>query len=209
MNFVLMVEGQTEDKALRQFLQRWLDQELTLKVGIKIVRFDGWSDLVKNAATKARWHINESPGKDNIITVIALLDLYGPTFYPSDKSTAIERYDWAKNYMELQVNHPKFHQHFAIHETEAWLLSEPSVFPPEIRKALEGKYPPPEKINFDRPPAKLLNELYSARLKRSYRKVVDGKALFAKLTPSIAYQKCPSLKILLDEMLELAKGAGH
>ena len=210
MNFVLMVEGQTEDKALRQFLQRWLDQkwleqELPVKVGIKIVRFDGWSDLVKNAASKARWHITQSPEKDKVIAVIALLDLYGPTFYPNEKATATERYEWAKNFLEQQVSQTKFRQHFAVHETEAWLLSEPAIFPMEVRRALEGKYPPPEKINFDKPPAKLLNELYHARLKRSYLKVTDGKALFAKLTPSAAYAKCPSLKLLLDEMLALAQ----
>ena len=207
MNFVLMVEGQTEDKALRPFLQRWLDQQLSEKVGIKIVRFDGWSDLVKNTATKARWHINDSPEKDKVIAVIALLDLYGPTFYPSDKSITTERYEWAKTYMEQQVNHPKFRQFFAVHETEAWLLSEPALFPSEVRKALAGKYPPPEQINFDKPPAKLLNDLYSTRLKRGYKKVIDGKVLFAKLNPSVAYAKCPSLKILLDEMLVLAQSA--
>lgn len=209
MNFVLMVEGRTEDKALRQFLQKWLNENLEVRVGIKIVRFDGWSDLVKNAAAKVQWHTNNSPEKDKVIAVIALLDLYGPTLYPSGKTSAAERSLWAKNHMEKQVNHPKFRQHFAVHETEAWLLSEPSIFPHEIRKSLEGKYPPPEQVNFDKHPKKLLNELYHTRLKRGYREVIDGKDLFAKLTPSVAYAKCPHLKALLDEMLALAQSAGQ
>ena len=51
----------------------------------------------------------EGPQKDDIIAVIALLDLYGPTFYPDDKRTAEERYDWAKKDLEGKVNHPKFY----------------------------------------------------------------------------------------------------
>ena len=208
MNFILMVEGHTEEKGLREFLQRWLEQELSEKVGIKIVRFDGWSDLVKGAVSKTHWHLNNAQEKDNIIAVIALLDLYGPTFYPSDKITALERYGWAKAHMERQVGHPKFRQHFAVHETEAWLLSEPSIFPKGIQEALEDKYPAPEKVNSHNHPAKLLKELYKTRLKRAYIKTAEGKILFRKLSPRTAYNKCPSLKALLDEMLLLAKEAG-
>ncbi len=208
MNFILMVEGHTEEKGLREFLQRWLDQELSTKVGIKIVRFDGWSDLVRNAKAKAHWHLNNPQEKNSIIAVIALLDLYGPTFYPSDKVTASERYGWAKGHMERQVGHPNFRQHFAIHETEAWLLSEPSIFPKEVQEALDAKYPAPEKVNSHIPPAKLLKELYKIRLKRAYIKTTEGKLLFRKLNPRTAYARCPSLKALLDEMLLLARQAG-
>jgi hypothetical protein len=35
--------------------------------------------------------------------------------------------------------------------------------------------------------------------------VVNGKELFGKLNPDVAYQNCPKLKELLDKMLELAK----
>lgn len=208
MNFILMVEGHTEEKGLREFLQRWLDQELSTKIGIKIVRFDGWSDLVKGAASKTHWHLNNAQEKDDIIAVIALLDLYGPNFYPSDKATTSERYGWAKAHMERQVGHPKFRQHFAVHETEAWLLSDPDIFPIEVGKSLTGKYPLPEEVNSHTPPAKLLKELYKARLKRTYVKTAEGKVLFRKLNPRTAYNKCPSLKALLDEMLTLARQAG-
>jgi len=60
-------------------------------------------------------------------------------------------------------------------------------------------------VNFDEPPAKLLERLYSMHTNRSYKKVVNGKELFGKLDPNIAYQKCPKLKELLDKMFELAK----
>ena len=203
MRFILFVEGHTEDKALPKFLKKWLDPKLTKPVGIKTVRFDGWPELVKDAPLKAKMHLN-GPDRDEIIAVISLLDLYGPTFYPTDKASSEERYVWAKNDIESKVDLKKFFQFFAVHEVEAWLLSEPEIFPLAVKKAFSSKIDRPETVNFDEPPAKLLKRLYELHEKRSYKKIVNGKELFGKLDPEVAYQKCPKLKELLDKMLELA-----
>jgi len=203
MKFVLFIEGHTEHKVLPAFFKKWLDPRLSQPVGIKSVRFEGWQELVKDTPKKAGLHLNSLKNND-IIAVIALLDLYGPTFYPDDKKTAQARYNWAKEHLESKVNHSKFRQFFAVHEIEAWLLSNPDLFPAEIKKALYTNAQHPETINFDEPPAKLLNRLY----KRSYKKVTHGSALFNKLEPDLAYKKCPRLKELFDEMLKLAQEAG-
>ena len=207
MKFILFIEGYTEKKALPQFLKKWLDPKLAKPVGIKTVRFEGWPELVKDAPKKALMHLN-GPEQHDIIAVIALLDLYGLTFYPADKQTSKDRYDWAKSHLENKVNHPKFRQFFAVHETEAWLLSSPNLFSEEIKKAFPGKIQHPEEINFEEPPAKLLHRLYYQKTKRNYIKTTHGRELFNKLDPNLAYTKCPRLKELLDEMLKLAKGAG-
>lgn len=205
MKFILFVEGYTENKALPQFLKKWLDPKLSSPVGIKTVRFEGWQELVKDAPLKARMHLH-GPDKDEIIAVISLLDLYGPTFYPKHLIESNDRYSWAKKEIEERVSQPKFFQFFAVHEVEAWLLSEPDIFPMPVHKAFPGKIQNPETVNFDEPPAKLLERLYPAHIRKSYKKVVNGKELFGKLNPDIAYQKCPKLKELLDKMQELAKG---
>ncbi|MBW2369178.1 MAG: hypothetical protein JRH15_15000 [Deltaproteobacteria bacterium] len=88
MKFVLFVEGHTEKQALANLLKRWLDPRLDNPIGIQVVRFDGWSDLVKETPKKARMYLN----REDIIGVIALLDLYGPTIYPDGKTTAGARY---------------------------------------------------------------------------------------------------------------------
>lgn len=203
MRFIFFIEGHTEQKVLPAFFKKWLDHKLSQPVGIKTIRFDGWRELVDDSPKKAGLHLN-GPKNSEIIAVIALLDLYGPTFYPDDKKTAQARYSWAKEHLESKVNHSKFRQFFAVHEIEAWLLSNPDLFPTEIKKALQKNAQRPESINFDEPPAKLLNRLY----KGTYKKVTHGSEFFNKLDPTIAYQKCPRLKELLDEMLKLAKEAG-
>ena len=145
MKFVLLVEGHTEDKALPKFLKRWLDPRLAKPVGIKPVHFEGWSELVKDAPRKALMYLN-GPDKDEIIAVIALIDLYGPTFFPKTLQTANERYDWAREDLEKKVDHPRFFQFFAVHETEAWLLAAPELFPAEVRNALLAKAANPETV---------------------------------------------------------------
>ncbi len=203
MKFILFVEGHTENMAIPSFLKRWLDPQLSKPVGINAVRFEGWSEMVKDSPTKANLYLSQ----DDVIAVVALLDLYGPTIYPNDKNTAAEKYTWAKQHLEGKVDQANFFQFFAVHEVEAWLLSDPSIFPNSIKPFVKKISTSPEDINNTAPPAKRLNEIYSRQTKRRYKKVVYGKDLFAKLDPGVAYKKCPRLKELLDAMLKLAKDA--
>ena len=207
MKFILLVEGDTEKAAVRDFFKRWLDPRLDNRVGIQVVRFQGYAKLVKQLVTKARMHL-QGPGCDTVIAVIGLLDLYGPDFYPNHASTAEERYQWAVDHFESQVDRPKFRMFFAVHEFEAWLLSQPSVFPNELRSAIEPKSSHPETVNFDEPPSKVLKSVYRERLNRSYKKTTYGKDLFRRLDPEVAVQRCPRLKSMLETMLQLAKAAG-
>ncbi|OGP49553.1 MAG: hypothetical protein A3K30_06260 [Deltaproteobacteria bacterium RBG_13_51_10] len=206
MRIVLFVEGHTERKAIPSFFKRWLDSKVEPRVGLKVVRFDGWPELVKDSPTKAKMYLQ----KEDVIAVVALLDLYGCKIYPHHlQGNAVACYDWAKNELETKVNHSRFRHFFAVYETEAWLLSNPDIFPPAIKNALPAKVQNPEEVDFDEPPSKLLDSLYRAKTGRSYKKVTYGKDLFDKLDPHIAYSKCPRLKELLDELLKIARGAAH
>jgi len=211
MKFILFVEGETEKKVLPSILRKWLDARLNDNVGIQTVKFSGFSEMIKDdVKKKVLLHLN-GPGKEKIIAVISILDLYGPNktaFYPPEKRNRDDRYAWGKKHMEDLVNHPKFHQFFAVHETEAWLFSDPVIFPPSLKNDVEARSRKPEEINFDHPPASLLDSFYLQREKRPYKKIVDGMALFEKLEPDTVYQKCPRFRELLDTMLSLAKEAG-
>lgn len=204
MKFVLFVEGSTE-RALRDFLRSWLDARLPQRVGIKVVRFEGWRDYYDGIVRKVELSLSGKSGAD-VIAAIGLIDLYGPTFYPPDRKGASERYAWAKRHLEEKVGHPRFRQHFAVHETEAWLLADPGILPREVSTALPGRCSQPEEVNFEEPPAKLLARLYRARLGKPYKKVIDGTNLFQSLQPERAAEKCPALRALLEDMLRLATG---
>ncbi|MEO8495026.1 MAG: DUF4276 family protein [Planctomycetota bacterium] len=207
MKFVMLVEGQTERDSAAAFLKRWLDPQLTRPVGIQTVPFDGYADLVRKMATKAKMHL-EGPNRNDIIAVIGMLDLYGPAFYPPDKITVEDRIAWGTDHFERDVGLDNFRLFFAVHEFEAWLLSQPEIFPHDIKSALANRVAQPELVNFNKPPAKLLDRIYKQVTKRSYKKTTYGKQLFARLDPAVAISKCPNLKTMVDEMLALAKAAG-
>ena len=186
MNFALYVEGPTE-RTIPSFLKRWLDPRLPSPIGIKPVLFYGSGDYLKNFVRRAKKDLESH----KLIAVVGLLDLYGaPLPFPEDESVEA-KYTWAKAELEKQVNHAQFRQHFAVHETEAWLLTDCAIFPAAIRKALQKHTREPESVNFQQPPARLLRQVYKAN-GRDYKKVVDGSALFAKLDPNKAAQSCPT-----------------
>jgi hypothetical protein len=209
MKLVLLVEGQTESRAAGEFIKRWLDPQLTRPIAIPPpVILRGYANFAKELTTKARMYLDQ-PHNSEIIAVIGLLDLYGPGFYPPDKSSASERQAWAKQHFEVQVARDRFHMYFAVHETEEWLLSQPEIFPTEVQKALpEKRIARPEQVNFQEPPAKLLNRVYRQATGRNYKKTTHGQQLFKKLDPALAAARCPYLQRMLDDLLSLAKAAG-
>jgi len=203
VKFILFVEGHTEHQAIAAFLKRWLDPRLPVPVGVQTVRFDGWAEMVRDAPQKAKMFLNAPKG--DVVAVIALLDLYGLQLpYPSEVNSAAERIAWGTEHLQQHVGENRFRQFFAVHETEAWLLSQPGLFPSEVSRSLKSKTDKPELVNGDEPPAKLLDRLYKSTSGRGYKKVTEARNLFPKLDPSAAYAKCPNLRSLLDTMLELA-----
>lgn len=208
MKFILFVEGHTEaSSSFAGFLKRWLDPRLAHPVRISPIRFEGWPDLVKAAPGRAEFYLRTRDGGE-IIGIIGLMDLYGPTIYPPHLNSASERFDWIKQHMEQKVRQAKFRQFCAVHETEAWLLSQPELFPRNVREAFSDRVQKPETINFDAPPSHLLNQLYRLHTRRIYKKRVDGAGLFAQADPAVVYEKCPHFRQMLDEMLVMAKAAG-
>ncbi len=203
MKFVLFCEGATEYGALPNFLRRWLNSKLSQRVGIQPVGFNGWAEMVKDSPVKVSLHLRNP----DVIAVVALLDLYGPTFYPAHCTNVSERFEWAKASLEKKVANPRFRQYFAVHDVEAWILSQPEILPLAVRRKLPGKAAKPEIVNFDEPPAYLLNRLYEEATGRSYKKRTYGEELFRQLDPKVVREKCPYFRKLADELVELAEEA--
>ncbi len=207
MEFHVFVEGDCEYKTLSKFLKKWLDKRLAKPVRIKVSNLRGSGGYHRRIADRVRT-IDEQKKDTNIVGIIGLLDLYGlPFTFPKSYTSAKQRYDYAKRKIQKTVNIPSFHQFFAVHEYEAWLLSQPAIFPRNVQSRFPKKITNPEKVNFKTPPAKLLGKTYQKAHRKRYNKVIDGATLFNRLDPEIAYDKCPYLKQMLDKMLELARQA--
>lgn len=198
MKIVVLVEGDTERKALPDFFGRWLAVHDCGHVSVVVSNFRGNDNYLKEYANKACRYLS-TPG---VIGVVGLLDLYGLTHPVAKSGTVAERYTKTKAALERPVS-GDFRQHFAVHELEAWLLSDPALFKPSLRSKLPKK--PPEEVNFDTPPAKVLEKHYPKACGCDYKKTTDGRTLFQKLDPAQAAAKCPYLKLLLDDLLDMAR----
>ena len=216
MKFLLIVEGYTEHSAVPDFLRRWLHSRDSLpktkKVGINVTNLKGGGkELFDRIVSKAEYYLKGGGQDPTIIAVLGMLDLCNPSFdelwNPNGLSAADERYEWAVKHISDRVNHNQFRMFFAVHEVEAWLLSQPKNLRVKLSKPDREKCERPEEINFITPPSKLLNQRYSRDLKKNYKKIVDGNQLFSKLEPDVAYDKCPYLRKMLDEMESLAMKA--
>lgn len=207
MRVVLLVEGWTE-KELPTFLKRWLDPQLPQPIGLHAVRLAGASHYLGNVAKRTRSHLTND---EDAIAVFGLLDLYGLQFDYPKHADRDQKINWARAQIVNRVDpalRPKFRQHFAVHEIEAWLLADPRLFP-TIK--LPDKCARPEEINFNEPPSKLLDRLFKERENRrryrGYDKITMASNLFPQLDPTLVYQKCPNFKLMMDEMLNMARQA--
>jgi hypothetical protein len=208
MKFVLLVEGETERRSLPEFLGRGLNQQLNKKVGIDTIDMRGWSNFTKEVRKRTHTHL-DSPRANSIIAVIGLLDLYAPTFYPNLKASSDEKHDWAVNHFESLVDRARFRMFFAVHEIEAWILSQPNLLPQPVQSSLPGSIAHPETVNHDQPPSHRLKQAYRDKLKTTYKKTTDGVNSFRQLDPAVVAQKCPRFHQMLNEMLALAQAAGN
>jgi len=94
MRFVVLTEGKTEKEVIASFLRRWLKTQFQQNIGVSVVKFEGWSDYLRHVEVKTRMHLEPRQHED-VIAVIGLLDLYGPTIYPPNLHTRQQRYKWA------------------------------------------------------------------------------------------------------------------
>ena len=205
MKFVVFVEGHTEQSALPAFLHRAVNARLSTRVGVDIVRFKGWGNYEKQVSEAVRRQLTRPTGK-KLIAVIGLIDFYGPRFLPSREGVA-ERAAIGKAHIESLVNDDNFRHHFAVHETEAWLLADPAIHDRRVRASLSRYATHPEAVNDENPPSRVLEAIYRQHLKQRYQKRLHGGRLFQALDPDKVYACCPHFSRLIDDMIVLAEAA--
>lgn len=179
----LLVEGETE-QYVKLFLHRWLNRQLPMdrRIGLRVVRCHGVGNYLRELAQR----VNLAISRDRADFVFGLVDLYGLPIDMSRCSTIEEKVSLARQIISGRINKPQrkfFRQHFAVHEIEAWLLAYPDQWPQAIRDQVRAR--PPEQVNFDKPPSKLLGELLGG-----YKKIVHAKRIFSSVDAQTAIDVC-------------------
>lgn len=210
MRFLLFVEDNRLRKEIAEYVKRLLDERLSQPVRVTAIGHNGKSDYLDTIRRKVELHLSADSGSD-VIAAIGLVDLWTlEEGIPQlrNLSGVQQRWQAAREHIEKLVQQPKFRQHLAAQEVEAWLIASPQVFPPKARRNIKRHAASPEAIGGNESPARLLARVYQKRLGRDYRKVIDGASLFADADPQDAYKACPHFRLMLDDMEQLAKKRG-
>lgn len=194
MRIVFLVEGDTEQKTFPPFFRRWLASRQLMHVGIRAISLDGGAKFAKEAAQRAQ-DLLSGRTKERIEAVFGVLDVHGNLSDGSDAK--IQR---SVEEIETLVGDPRFRMFYAKFETEAWLLSDKSIFPTDIQARIASAGAPESRAR----PAKDLDSWYRTDLGSQYKKTVNGFNLFSRLDPDIAAHKCPHLRKILDALLDVA-----
>ena len=208
MKFILLVEGDAEKLAIAEFLKRWLDPQLKSRVGIRVVNFHGNSQLVRKIAHQGARSILTPPRParslpSSVCSISTDLKSIRRTLPRCRNATTGEcSTSRSRSIARSSVCSSRFTS------SRLGFSGSPTSCRAQVRDALPGTVANPERVDFDEPPAKLLNRVYLSRTRKNYKKTTYGKQLFGKLAPEVVAEKCPYLKAMLDEMLKMAKVAG-
>lgn len=192
---LILVEGQTEERFVKDVLQPYLwgvgvHPEPKIVTTRRVKRgpdFKGGITEFQKVENDLRRLLQDS----NAALVTTMIDYYGlPHDFPGKhnlrSSNSLERVRGLEAALERYFNSgPRFVAYFMLHEFEAFLFSSPATLAevmndPSMRKQIEGirkEFPTPEDINDDprtTPSARLLR-LFPAYRKRLHGPMTTGR----------------------------------
>ena len=190
---VLLVEGKTE-KALGDHLKAFLDRRADIEGKPKVALRT--KDIMNLNARKLRGRIRLELREPQVDGVVGLVDVY-PDF-PSAQA--------ARDFLlEAADGEPRFHAHAAQYDVEAWLLPYWDAICRRLGVTRAAPGDDPEQVDLDRPPSRHLAELYRlARPRRKYVKTAEMSAILRNQDLTVAADRCPEFKALLNTLLTVA-----
>jgi hypothetical protein len=196
MKIAVMVEGKTE-KAFMPYLREFLRARLATSMpNLDAVPYDG--RIPKAEKLKRCVENLLTCGKRPADAVIALTDVYTGS---NDFLNALA----AKEKMQAWVGkQPKFYPHVAHHDFEAWLLpywSDIQRLAGTNRTQPSGN---PENVNRQKPPSRLLNEVFLNGSKgKGYVKERDAARILRSKDLLVSINACAELKSFVNTILVL------
>lgn len=201
---LILVEGQTEERFIKDVLQTAMPSGLTLQpIIVSTKRFNAGGKFKGGVPsyTRVRGEITRLLADSSAILVTTMLDYYGlPATFPGRHSpqgkTALDRVRFVEEAWAIDINNRRFLPYLSLHEFEALLFSEPTAIAdgfskPELAtelNSIRASYPNPEEIN-DHP-----TTTPSARLKQifgSYSKPLFGSRIAQKISIKTMTTHCP------------------
>lgn len=215
MRVWVYVEGRSDDLALKALWNDWIEELNKNGWGIRIIALKDktkYFELIGNRVAEKL--ITES--RD---LVVGLPDLYPNISYAetkyqhhglSDIQSLQERL--VSKSLERKVSAPKLNSHLdrfyasaLKHDLEMLLLAAEKNLLERLNSGKKGQWiRPPENQNQNRPPVRVIEELFLRDRKKAYRKTIDAPAILKSanlqevLFDRNGHSKCPTFQETLD-----------
>ena len=205
MKLLVYVEGPADRVALEVLLKPIIERAQANRIGLRFVPANitgvGKDWLLRHVGEKAAGHLSENPED----WVFALPDLY-PMAHYSGTAEAHESFDQLKNLLErrfkvradrLGVPHSvrnRFQVHCLKHDLEVLLLAAPDSLRKRLRTSdsLKGRWRNPvENQNDNKPPKRIVEELFWRYQKRNYDGPTDAPWILERAALDDVLAACP------------------
>ena len=199
---LILAEGQTEEKFLKEVLNPYLNRQNIYIIPIIIstkrtksgLKYKG--GIVKFSQVKSEILKLLKDASASLVTT--MIDYYGlNNSFPGIGTTNIpsnlyEKIEFLENLFANEIAHHKFHPYYQLHEFETLLFSEQNSFTKVLKTTNElenifKKFANPEEIN-NKPttaPSKRILKIYP-----KYQKVTDGIIIAKQIGINKMRQKC-------------------
>lgn len=210
MKVWIFVEGSSEVKALSALLNGW-KQNLSAKGwGIQLIPLDNKPKYFRKIGSRA----TEKLANDAHDLVVGLPDLYPNRDYADteykhdnleelrDLQTRLVKQNLQKEVRRADVGRhiARFYASALKHDLEVLLLAATSQLQSRLKMSNRprGWRQPPEEQNQNKPPKRIVEELFQKELKRSYRENTDSDAILRNASLREVAEQCPTFRAMID-----------
>ena len=211
MKVWIFVEGSSDVRALSALWSGW-EQKLREKGwGIKPIHLNNKSNYFKDIGPRAI----EKLLHDTSDLVVGLPDLYpnrdyADTEYKHNNLQELQGVQTrlVKQYLQQQMSRrididshiARFYASALKHDLEVLLLAATGQLQSRLKmpNSPSGWRRPPEEQNQDRPPKRIVEDLFRRHLKRSYRENTDSDAVLRNADLREVAEQCPTFRAMID-----------
>ena len=211
MKVWIFVEGKSDVQALSALLSDW-KQKLSAKGwGIQLISLESKSKYFRKIGSRA----TEKLANDARDLVVGLPDLYpnqnyANTDYRHNNLQELQGVQTrlVKQHLQQQMGRrtdigshiTRFYASALKHDLEVLLLAATSQLQSRLKMSNRpsGWRRPPEEQNQDRPPKRIVEDLFRRELKRSYRENTDSDAILRNADLREVAKQCPAFRAMID-----------
>ena len=210
MKVWIFVEGKSDVQALSALWSGWKQKLSEEGWGIQLISLENKSKYFRKIGSRA----TEKLANDAHDLVVGLPDLYPNRDYAGteykhdnleelrDLQTRLVKQNLKQEVRRADVDGhiARFYASALKHDLEVLLLAATSQLQSRLKMSNKpsGWRRPPEEQNQDRPPKRIVEDLFQRELKRSYREIVDSHAILSKADLREVAEQCPTFHAMID-----------